>query len=239
MPPERARRQALLRATRAIWRELRPGETIGRGRAVKRAISINSARGIGPGLRFATWAQFLSLFGPPWTLGVRGGLADARVGHLRHEVQGLNNDIVLDFDVLAASDFLDGVSREWKLPSWDPHGPESKTRELLAFYSEALDRIWQSVGGYTVEGFQSLALWSMRHRMKTGVGGGDIAMACRAYIYGDRALSLELLGEFESGWARSVREDPRNQARHEVHAEIKIDIAKLRQIVLENRPWMH
>jgi hypothetical protein len=154
-------------------------------------------------------------------------------------VEGLDNDYILSFDVLAASDFLAGISREWKLPSWDPEGPQSRTRELLAFYSEALDCLWQSVGGYTVEGFQSLALWNMRHRMETGAGSGDIAMACGAYIYGDRSLSLELLGEFETGWARSVHEDPHNQARRDVHAEIKIDIAKLRRIVLENRSWMH
>ena len=64
-------------------------------------------------------------------------------------------------------------------------------------------------------------------------------MACAAFVYGDKALSLQLLVDIQSHWeARALAWGGDPDAEEDL-AIIKEDIAKLRAIVEQNQQWRH
>jgi hypothetical protein len=230
MTPEREQRFAQLRSVREMWRDLRPDETISKGRAVKGQISFEARHEFDSNMIFEEHVQFLSIADDPWTLAVRGVCADERVRQLRKEAQGLDVGFVLSFDVLATYNFVSGKKR-WILPKCVPDVSDRNVRKLFLDYVKKLDGIWDVVGGCGRESFQSLVLWQIANRAATGAGDADMPKACAAYIYGEPKLALELLAEFETAWELSLQEDRGAEPARSMYARVKKAIDKLRRII--------
>jgi hypothetical protein len=220
-----------------MWRALRPGESLSKGCPSKVNFSFMSTRTLAPGLTFHC---FVSGSGPiiprtndeSWSIRVTAAPEDDRVSALRTFVEDRDKSglDVMAFDVLPAYGLLDGRG-EPSPPSISYEAADDEIMSHLEEYSRKIDRIWDAFGGYSPGAFEALVTWAMVNREVVTGGTANMPMACAAFVYGDRALSLQFLAEYQSQWEESARSRPDDPLTQEIFAVVKEKIAKLRAIV--------
>ena len=135
----------------------------------------------------------------------------------------------LDFDVLAASSVMDGQDSPDQ-PVFDSDVQAEEFARIVEGYSRRMDRIWDFVGGVSVQGLENLAIWAMRNRDRAYTMSTTMGDICAAFAYGERQLAHELIAELRSQWERRVQEEPR-QAVFEVYEAVRLDIERLQDAV--------
>jgi hypothetical protein len=242
------------KATRAtvkkFWREMRPNERQRSGYESRKDFSFLSIRTLASDIDFAERVNAGQIGDDSWSLRVRGEIHDIRVSTMKSQLIGrdLTGLCMLDFDVLAASSLMDGQAV--------PHSPligiqasNAEVASHLADYCLRMDRIWAFFGGASIDNLPALAIWIIQNRQAVGASDASVSMVCAAYVYGEKALSLELLAEYENGWKRRMRfgiseEDiypelligtvvlePSRESLQEIGTEALAEAARLRDII--------
>jgi hypothetical protein len=111
-------------------------------------------------------------------------------------------------------------------PLMDSQGSVEEFASLVQDYSRRIDRIWNYVGGFSVEGLERLAIWAIRNRERAGTVWLGLDIVCAAFTYGERELARSLLAEFRSHWERRVRTEP-GQAVFDVYDNVRRNIDRL------------
>jgi hypothetical protein len=158
-------------------------------------------------------------------------LYDERVGSLKSTAVGRDvmDLFMLDFAVTAASSLIDGEELP-DLPMMRRRGSIEEFARLVEDYSKRIDRIWQFVGGCSVEGLEKLTIWVLRNRERTAAGIYDLGPACAAFVYGESELAHELLDELTSAWEIRVREEP-DQLVFDTYDMVRAEIQRLLEAV--------
>ena len=229
------------RSTRALWQALWPDERASVVMADDLGMEFESRQTLATGIHFTTWVLGFP-YDDGWTLRFGGRLTDQRVEALEEELQGPNplSPYVLEFDLSLTHKFLEGKTfvegeTEHSLPAIPIDASDSSVRAILETNGRRLDRIWASVGGCSIEGFQALALWAMRHYNFTRAGTPTVAMVCAALVYGDRNLAAWLLREYEQTRIFYVRSGEDSYTRGP-SGEIRPDIARLLSKIEQGSP---
>jgi hypothetical protein len=214
-----------------LWRRFQPGASVRGGRITYGDFSFLSERTLADGVKVDWSVTAWKAADKHCRLQVRMGLYDGRVDVLRSIAMGFDMSRVafLDFDVPAASSVMDGQDRP-DPPVFDSDVQAEEFARIVEGYSRRIDRIWDFVGGVSVQGLESLAIWAMRNRDRAGTMSNTMGDICAAFVYGERPLAHELIAELRSQWERRVQQEPR-QAVFEVYAAVRLDIERLQDAV--------
>ena len=236
--------------TKKLWRGMRPNERQRSGHESREDFFFRSIRTLASGVDFAERVHAWQRDDDSWSLRVRGEIYDRRVSSMKSDVVGrdVTGLYILDFDVLAASSLMDGQA----VPS-SPHiGIQASNAEVashLADYCLRMDRIWAFFGGASIDNLPTLAIWMIQSRQAVGASDASVSMVCAAFVYGEKALSLDLLAEYEKGWKRRMQfgiseEDifqelligtvvlePSRESLQEIGTEALAEAARLRDII--------
>jgi hypothetical protein len=223
--------RAKLRMAKRLWCSFQPGSSVSGGRITDGTFSFWSERTLGEGVKVDWSVTAWKVDDVSCSLRVRMGFYDERVAALRSIAMGFDISRVgfLDFDVLATSSMMDGQ----EMPDPPVFDSEVKVEEfapIVEGYSRRIDRIWDFVGGASVQGLTSLAIWAMRNRDRAGTTSNTMGDICAAFVYGERQLAHELIAELRSRWERRVQQEPR-QAVFEVYDAVLLDIERLQDAV--------
>jgi hypothetical protein len=214
-----------------LWRSFQPGSSVRGGRITCGDFTFLSERTLGDGVKVDWDVRAWKVDDVSCSLRVRMGLYDGRVNALRSIAMGFDMSRVgfLDFDVLAASSVMDGQEMP-DPPVFDSEVQVEEFAPIVEGYSRRIDRIWDFVGGVSVQGLESLAIWAMRNRDLAGTMSTTMGDICAAFVYGERPLAYELIAELRSQWERRVQQEPR-QAVFEVYDAVRLDIERLQDAV--------
>jgi hypothetical protein len=223
--------RAKLRMAKTLWRSFQPGSSVSGGRITDGDFSFYSERTLGDGVKVGWSVRAWKVDDVSCSLRVRMGLYDERVSALRSIAMGFDMSRVgfLDFDVLATSSVMDGQEMP-DPPVFDSEVQAEEFAPIVEGYSRRIDRIWDFVGGVSVQGLENLAIWAMRNRDRAGTMSNTMGDICAAFVYGERQLAYELIAELRSQWERRVQQEPR-QAVFEVYDAVRLDIERLQDAV--------
>jgi hypothetical protein len=242
--------KAKLGATRKLWREMRPNERQRSGYEGRKGFSFESIRALAANIDFAERVNAWQMGDVSWSLRVRGEIYDIRVSTMESQLVGrdVTGLYMLDFDVLAASSLMDGQA----VPNSPLIGIQASNAEVashLADYCLRMDRIWAFFGGASIDNLPTLAIWMIQNRQAVGASDASVSMVCAASVYGEKALSLDLLLEYEKGWKRRMQfgiseEDifpelligtvvlePSRESLQEIGTQALAEAARLRDII--------
>jgi hypothetical protein len=230
--PKMDRRPSLkLRAAMAVWQSFQPESIIDGGRLTRGDFSFLSWRTVGLGAKTHCYVRVWRVDDARCAMTVHMALYDERVGTL--ESTAVARDVtdlaMLDFGVRAASSLIDGEVPP-DLPMMESKHSIEGFAKLVEDYSRRIDRIWQSVGGCSVEGLERLAIWALRNREQAGAGRHGLGPACAAFLYGERELAHELLDELRSVWETRLREAP-DQHVFDMYERVCVEIERLLEAV--------
>jgi hypothetical protein len=214
-----------------LWRSFQPGSSVSGGRITSGDFSFLSRRTLGEGVKVDWSVRAWKVDDVSCSLQVRMGLYDERVAALRSIAMGFDMSRVgfLDFDVPATSSVMDGQEMP-DPPVFDSEVQAEEFAPIVEGYSRRIDRIWDFVGGASVQGLESLAIWAMRNRDRAGTMSTTMGDICAAFVYGERQLAHELIAELRSQWERRVQQEPR-QAVFDVYDAVLLDIERLQDAV--------
>jgi hypothetical protein len=222
--------RAKLRMAKTLWRSFQPESSLSGGRITGGDFSFLSERTLGDGVKVDWSVRAWKVDDVGCSLQVRMGLYDGRVSALRSIAVGFNmRSGFLDFDVLATSSVMDGQEMP-DPPVFDSEVQAEEFAPIVEGYSRRIDRIWDFVGGVSVQGLESLAIWAIRNRDRAGTMSNTMGDICAAFVYGERQLAYELIAALRSRWERRVQQEPR-QAVFEVYDAVRLDIERLQDAV--------
>jgi hypothetical protein len=204
-----------LRVATKLWRSFNPECSVSRGRITRDDLSFESVHTLGAGVA-ASWSVRASkVDDESCSLQVRMGLYDERVNALRSAALGLDtsNDLdvptvfsltdgqpdFLDFDVWVVSSMMDGQeTHEHPLLESNVRG-EQVTR-VIEEYRRRIERIWNFVGGPSVQSLERLAIWVLRNSDVGSIWHTLLGGICGAFAYGEKELADELIAQLMSEW---------------------------------------
>ena len=223
--------RAKLRTAKRLWRSFQPGASVRGGRITCGDFTFFSERTLGDGVKVAWFVRAWTVVDVRCSLQVRMGVYEGRVNDLRSIAKGfyMSRVAFLDFDVLAASSVMDGQDGPDQ-PVFDSEVQAEEFARIVEGYSRRMDRIWDFVGGVSVQGLENLAIWAMRNRDRAYTMSTTMGDICAAFAYGERQLAYELIAELRSQWERRVQQEPR-QAVFEVYEAVRLDIERLQDAV--------
>ena len=220
-----------LRAAEAVWKSFQPESVLSGGRVTKGNLSFLAKRTVGVGVRTHWSVRVWRVDDSRYAMTVHMALYDKRVATL--ESMAVARDVtdlaMLDFGVLAASSLIDGEELP-DLPMMACNGSIEAFAPLVEDYSKRIDRIWESVGGCSVEGLERLAIWALRNRERADAGRHGLGPACAAFVYGEIELAHELLDELRTIWETHIREEPDGLAS-DIYDGVRADIERLLEAV--------
>jgi hypothetical protein len=242
--------KAKLGATRKLWREMRPNERQRGAYAGRKDFSFESIRALAANIDFAERVNAWQMGDDSWSIRVRGEIYDIRVSTVNSQLVGrdVTGLYMLDFDVLAASSLMDGQAVPYS-PLIGIQASNAEVASHLADYCLRMDRIWAFFGGASIDNLPTLAIWMIQNRQAVGASDASVSMVCAAFVYGEKALSLDLLAEYERGWKRRMQfgiseEDifpelligtvvlePSRESLQEIGTEALAEAARLRDII--------
>jgi hypothetical protein len=220
---------AKLRAAKRVWRSFHPACAVSGGRITSRDFSFWSTRMIGAGIEVSWSVRAWKVDEASCSLQIRMGLSDERVNALRSIALGFVPSVnFLSFDVLAASSVMDGLEMP-EYPLFDSNPQVEEFTHVIGDYSRRIDRIWNFVGGLSVPGFESLAIWALRN---SGAGTTDSLYGgiCAAFTYREWELAYELIEKLKSQWEERLRLEPRDLV-FEVYENVRKDLERLQEAV--------
>lgn len=212
-----------LRVATKLWRIFNPECSVRRGRITHDDLSFESVHTLGAGVA-ASWSiRAFKIDDESCSLQVRMGLYDERVNALRSIAMGLDPSLdldaptvfsltegqadFLDFDVWTVSSMMDGGET--------PDDPALKSNvevEQLAYvireYSRRIERVWNFVGGRSIQSLEKLTIWVLRNSDVVGRGHTQLGGICGAFAYGEKELAYELVAQLMSEWEELRRLAP-------------------------------
>ena len=155
------------------------------------------------------------------------GLSDERVDALRYIGLGFYPSVdFLNFDVLDASSVMDGLEMP-EYPLFDSNPQVEQFAQVIGDYSSRIDRIWNYVGGLSIPGFESLAIWALRNT-DAGTTATMYGGICGAFAYGETELAYELIEKLISQWEERILQEPRH-AIFEMYYTVRRDLERLQE----------
>ena len=198
-----------LRTARKLWCSFNPECSVGGGRITSESLSFESVHTLGAGV-VASWSVRASKVDDEnCSLQVRMGLYDERVNALRSTAMGFDNSVdfevptvvsltegqadFLDFDVFTVSSMMEGQETH-DYPLLESNVEAEQVAHVVAEYRRRIERIWNFVGGPSVQSLERLAIWVLRNSdvstSRTLLGG-----ICGAFAYGEKELAHELIAQ--------------------------------------------
>lgn len=224
-----------MNAARKAWAALRPGDRPAGRRPTAGGFSFSTKRLVAPGVRWEAHVQGDSHFcvEKDWEIRVRLYLYDREVAALESHAKGDDRSMMawVDFDVLAAADFLARRDRAWAPPEFSFEATDDALVGQLAAYSHRVDRLWQFAGGRDLAAFRRLAVWVMRNSDSVGSATTDIGMICAAWAYGERELAVSLHEAYEAQWEEKLRTNGAYEALPNLCADLQGEFGRLRGII--------
>jgi hypothetical protein len=199
-----------LRAAKSVWLSFHPECSLDGGRITSGGLSFGATRILGAAVEVRWWITAWKVDDERCLLQVRMQLYDERVNALRAIAMASDSStIFLDFDVLAASSLMDGQ----EVPDHQLFASNASVEEfsrVVGDYSKRIDRIWSFVGGLSVLGFETLAIWALRNGDAGTIWHIPYGGVCATFAYEERKLAHELIAEFMSQWEERVQQEPRD-----------------------------
>lgn len=233
MKPNRAYWTEKLKVAHKAWARLRPDDKIRDKSASGRQFSFFAYRPVDHSAKYRMLVTGDDI-SSGWTLNVRLGFADLTPAALEAAVTDLDRSEFALFDVVVrlAADALVSRSVAWSLDVLPFDVSDEELALRLATYSQKIDRLCETFGGYDIEAFQSLAKWCLRHRAIIGYQTiGGMGPVCAALEYGDRPLAIELLREVEKGWEENLEREPDRPLVRELYARWRGHCARARRLM--------
>jgi hypothetical protein len=197
-----------LRAAKNVWRSFHPDCPVDGGRITSGGFSFWSTRTLSAGVEVSWSVKVWKADEISCLLQIRMGLSDERVNALRSLGLGFAvSGRFLDFDVLAAS----SVMNAQEIPDDPLFGSNASVEEFAAVvgdYSRRIDHIWNFAGGFTLPGFERLAVWALRNADAETLHHPLYGGICAAFAYGESELASELIAELVSQWEERIRLEP-------------------------------
>jgi hypothetical protein len=213
-----------------IWRILRPKEAVGRPRVTKSDFHFKSVRHLDDGVNASSFVKGWKVDDLSWSVRVRIALEDDQISALRSTVvrRDTHGMYAIDFDVLAAASTIHGEELQ-PSPLLALEATDSEIEHSLHSYHQKIERIWSFVGGYSASNLKTLAIWAIRNHNAVGSSAVSLGMICAACVYGERKLAEELSADLERRWHRTLLTDPRREAVSAVYANVRSELARLRE----------
>lgn len=212
------------------WRACRPKELKKSSRLTAQDFGLTFSRGLADGMEVKSGISGWQIEDAGWSMRVRIAILDRRVAKLRSEVvttYDTSDLTTLDFDVLAAAAAIEGCDLE-PSPLIGPSSSDDHIRLVVKEFSDKIDKIWRFAHGFTIEGLETLSIWAIRNRTVVGMQAVDIGAISTAFVYGERALSDELLREYEFGLEKRRHSWPVNEATEAIYANLRNEVTRLR-----------
>ena len=228
-----------LRAARKLWHSFNPECSVSGGRITSESLSFESVRTLGAGVAASWLVSAWKVDDQSCSLQVRMGLYDERVNALRSTAMGFDTSSdfevptvvsltegqpdFLDFDVLTVSSMMDGQ---------ETHDSPIKVDQLahvVGEYSRRIDRIWNFVGGPSVQSLERLAIWVLRNSDAGSTGHTLLGGICGAFAYGERELAHELIAQLMSEW-EEYRQLPSDRVL-DVYDHVRRQVERLQEAV--------
>jgi hypothetical protein len=204
-----------LRVATKLWRSFNPESSVSRGRITRDNLSFESVHTLGAGIA-ASWSVTASkVDDESCSLQVRMGLYDERVNGLRSVALGLDTSTdsdaptvfsltdgqpdFLDFDVWAVSSMMDAQETH-DYPLLESNVQSEQVTRVVGEYRRRIERIWNFVGGPSVQGLERLAIWVLRNSDVGSIWHTLLGGICGAFAYGEKELAQELIAQLMSEW---------------------------------------
>ena len=204
-----------LRGATKLWRSLNPDCSVSGARITRGDLSFESVRTLGAGVAASWLVRAWKGDDGNCALQVRMGLYDERVNALRAIALGSDTTAdcdapavfsltdhrpdFLDFDVLTVSSMMDGQEAH-DYPPLEPNVQVEQLAHVVGEFSNRIDRIWNFVGGPSVQGLERLAIWVLRNSDVASIWHTLLGSICGAFAYGEKDLAHELMAQLMSEW---------------------------------------
>jgi hypothetical protein len=220
--------RAKLRAAKRVWSSFHPACAVSGGRIARREFLFRSTRTLGAGVEVNWSVRAWNVDEASCSVDVQMGLSDERVDALRYIGLGFYPSVnFLSFDVLAASSVMDGLEMP-EYPLFDSNPQVEQFAQVIGDYSSRIDRIWNYVGGLSIPGFESLAIWALRNADDVGTADTMYGCICGAFAYSERELAYELIEKLISQWEERILQEPRD-AIFEMYYTVRRDLERLQE----------
>jgi hypothetical protein len=220
----------MLRGAKSVWRSFHPECSISGGRITSKGLSFMATRKLGAGVKVKWFVDVWKVDDESCFLEISMGLYDERVNALRSIAHGSDASTnFLSFDVLAASSVMHGQ----KMPDYPAFRSRASVEEFaraVGDYSRRIDRLWNSVGGVGIPGFERLAIWALRNPDAGTSCHSLYGGPCAAFTYGERELAHHLIAELRSQWEEQIRLEPSDLA-FKIYNQVHRDLERLQAAV--------
>jgi hypothetical protein len=233
-----------LRAATKLWREFNPECWITGRRITSDSLSFESVHTLGAGVAAGWSASASKVDDENCSLQVRMRLYDERVNALRSAALGvdtsLDSDVptvfsltdakadFLDFDVRTVSSTMDGqLTRDCRLLESNVQSEE--VARVVGEYRQRIERIWNFVGGPSVQGLEKLSIWVLRNSDLGSIWHTLLGGICGAFSYGEKDLAEELIAQLMSEWEEFRRLPSDRMA--DVYEHVRRQVERLQDAV--------
>jgi hypothetical protein len=204
-----------LRAATKLWRSFNPECFVIDSRITSESLSFESVHTLGAGVAAGWSVRAWKGDDETCSLQVRMKLYDERVNALRSIALGLDTSgdsyapavfsltdgkaDFLDFDVWTVSSMTDGQETHGR-PLLESNVQSEQVAHVVGEYSRRIERIWNFVGGPSVQGLERLAIWVLRNSDVGSIWHTLLGGICGAFTYGEKELGHELITQLMSEW---------------------------------------
>ena len=205
-----------LRAATKLWRSFNQECFISRGRISSNNLSFDSVHTLDAGVAAGWSVSAFRVDDERCSLQVRMRLYDERVNALRSTALGfdtsIDSDVVptvlslsdwkadfLDFDVWVVSSMMDEEETHDR-PLLESNVQSTQVARVVGDYHRRIERIWNFVGGPSVQGLERLAIWVLRNSDVGSIWHTLLGGICGAFAYGEKELAHELIAQLMSEW---------------------------------------
>jgi hypothetical protein len=234
-----------LRVATKLWRSFNPECSVSRGRITSDDLSFESVHTLGAGVAASWSVRAFKVDDESCSLQVRMGLYDERVNALRTTAMGFDTSIdfnvptvvsltegqadFLDFDVLTVSSMMDGQETHG-YPRLGPNARADQVAKVVGDYRRRIERIWNFIGGPSVQSLERLAIWVLRNCDGGSTGHTLLGGICGAFTYGEKELAHELIAQLMSEWEDIRRLAPTDRVL-EVYDHVRGQVERLQEAV--------
>lgn len=234
-----------LRAARKLWHSFNPECSVSGGRITSEDLSFESVHTLGAGVA-ASWSVRASkVDDESCSLQVRMGLYDERVNALRSTAMGFDTSIdfnvptvvslteaqadFMDFDVFTVSSMMEGQETH-DYPLLESNVEAEQVANVVREYRRRIERIWNFVGGPSVQSLERLAIWMLRNSDVGSIGHTLLGGICSAFAYGEKKLAHELIAQLMSEWEEIRRLAPTDRVL-DVYDHVRRQVERLQEAV--------
>jgi hypothetical protein len=219
-----------LRAAKNVWRSFHPDCTVDSGRITSGGFSFRSTRTLSAGVEVSWSVTVWKIDEISCSLQIRIGFSDERVNALRSIALGFAvSPPFLDFDVLAAYSVMSAQEMLGE-PLFDSNASVEEFAAAVGDYSRRIDHIWNFAGGFTLQGFERLAVWALRNPDVEALYWPLYGGICAAFAYGESELARELIAELVSQWEERMRLEPSDLV-FKIYGNVRQSLERLQEAI--------